>query len=176
MHPIIPLLLVATLAACTPPNNPTSAEPKPISSENNSSHEDSFTSTFPVQIGNEKGSVKIVGIRRIQDKTITNRTFTISLEGIKEHTLSKQIDRATFEQFKENALSKDAIGVDFWRDMTIQRLEFDFVRGNTLYFTAILKNRVAQKAIAGRFSVFYSSSKKGQVYGWITDEVQDLSN
>jgi hypothetical protein len=134
---------------------------------------DTINSSFPVRIGNDKGSVKIVGQRKYENKKLTTSNFVISLVDITNLSLSKRIDKSILIDQNKIIILKDTINSDYLDSAIIKNIEFDFVRANTLYFNAILENPIEGKEIIGRFNLFYRTKKKGTVYGWTTDEIKE---
>jgi hypothetical protein len=134
---------------------------------------DSTRTSFPVQIGNDKGSVKIVGVRAFKDEELSSSDFIISLNDIANFSITKRIDKSVLIDSNETVLLKDSLKGDFLKSAIIKTIEFDFVRSNTLYFNAILENPLEGKEIIGRFNLFYRTKKKGVIYGWITDEIKE---
>lgn len=134
---------------------------------------DTLNSSYPVQIGNDKGIIKVVGIRTYEDQKLMISDFVISLNGIPNFSISKRIDKSVLIDSNETVLLKDTVNSDYLNSAIIKNVEFDFVRANTLYFNAILENPIDRKEIIGRFNLFYRTKKKGIVYGWITDEIKE---
>lgn len=133
---------------------------------------DTLKSSYPVQIGNDKGLIKILGIKTYEGKKLTSSNFYISLNDIPKFTLYKQIDKNVLIDSNETVFLKDTVNYDYLNSALIKNMEFDFVRANTLYFNATLENPIVGKEIIGRFNLFYRTKKKGMVYGWITDDVK----
>ena len=137
---------------------------------------DSVNSSFPVQIGNDKGSVTIVGYRKYEDNKLTTSSFIISLVDIAHISLSKKIVKSVLIDQNKTIMLKDTLNYDYLNSAIIKTIEFDFVRSNTLYFKAILENPIEGKEIIGRFNLFYRAKKKGKIYGWITDEIRETNH
>lgn len=146
-------------------------EPKQV--ESNGIIVDTLKSSFPVQIGNDNGTVKVFGIRTYEDQKLTNSDFVISLNDVPNFSITRRIDKTVLIDSNETVLLKDTVNSDYLTSAIIKNVEFDFVRANTLYFNAILKNPIDGKEIIGRFNLFYRTKKKGIVYGWITDEIKE---
>lgn len=171
----IKILILVFLASCS--NNPENRliesvgkELKPVAS--NEIIVDTLHSSFPVQIGNDNGSVNVVGIRTYENQQLTGSDFVISLNDIPSYSMIKRIDKTVLIDSNETVLLKDTVNSDYLNSAIIKNVEFDFVRANTLYFNAILENPIDGKEIIGRFNLFYRTKKKGMVYGWITDEIK----
>lgn len=146
-------------------------ESKPIESDKILT--DTLDSSFPVQVGNDKGLVKVVGIRTYEGKKLTDSDFVISLNDITNYSISKKIDKSILIDSNTTVNYKDSVNSDYLNSAILKNVEFDFVRANTLYFNAILENAVDGKEIIGRFNLFYRTKKKGIVYGWFTDEIKE---
>ena len=136
---------------------------------------DSISTSFPLQIENEKGEVVITSYPQYLDYELIANDFVITLKGISNYSLSKQINKHVLMDRISTLLLKDSINSKFIEEAVLQKVEFDFVRSNTLYFKAALLNPIEGKEILGRFNLFYRTAKKGTVYGWITDEVREIS-
>ncbi len=134
---------------------------------------DTLNYSFPMGIGNDKGSVKVVGIRTYEDEKLASSYFIISLTDFKNYSVFKKIDKSILIDSNEIVLLKDTFNSDYLNLAIIKDVEFNFVRSNTLYFNAILENPIAKKEIIGRFSLFYRTKKKGIISGWITDEINE---
>ena len=146
-------------------------ESKPIVS--NQTIIDTIRTSFPVQIGNDKGLVKVVGIRTYRNEKLAGSNFVISLNNIPNFSITKRIDKSILIDSNETVLLKDTLNADFLKSAVIKTVEFDFVRSNTLYFNAVLENSLKAKEITGRFNLFYRTKKKGLIYGWVTDEIKE---
>ncbi len=133
---------------------------------------DTITSLFPIQIGNDQGEVKIVGMRTFENNKFTNSKFIIALNELQDFSISKEVNKTILIDSNKTVRLKDTIHSDYLNGAIIKTIEFDFVRSNTLYFKALLENPNAQKEILGRFNLFYRTNKKGKLYGWITDEIK----
>ena len=134
---------------------------------------DTLTSSFPLQIGNDKGFVKIVGIRTFEGQKLTKSDFIISLNEILNFSISKQLNKSILIDSNETVFFKDTVNTDYLNSAIIKNVKFNSVRANTLNFDAIFENSVDKKKIIGRFNLFYRTKKKGIVYGWITDEIKE---
>lgn len=141
--------------------------------ESNKVTTDTMNSIFPVQIGNDKGSVNITGIRTFESGKLAKSGFVISLDEISDFSLVREIDKSVLIDSNGSVLLKDTINSDYLNSAVIKEIEFDFVRANTLYFKTVLENPAESKEITGRFNLFYRTKKKGIIYGWITDEVKE---
>ncbi len=146
-------------------------ESKPVVAKQTIS--DTTRTSFPVQIGNDKGTVKIVGMRTFKNEKLAGSDFVISLNDIANSSITKRIDKGILIDSNETVFIKDTLNDDFLKSAVIKTIEFDFVRSNTLYFNAILENPLEAKEIFGRFNLFYRTKKKGLIYGWITDEIKE---
>ncbi|WP_159038510.1 hypothetical protein [Brumimicrobium mesophilum] len=144
--------------------------------ESNGIYLDTINSTYPLQIGNNKGFVKVFGVGTYKDQKLIKSDFLISLVNIPNFSISKKIDKAVIIDSNENLLLKDTVNYDYLDLAIIKNVEFKFVRANTLYFNAILENPIDGKIIRGSFNLFYRTKRKGEVYGWITDEINEYLN
>ena len=179
MKYIIPILFFFTLTACANEENKKTGEAIVIeekSSEKNELYRDTISSTFPVQIGNDVGLVQIVGERIFINEQLTDSDFLVSLGEIQDFSISKHLNKEILIDSNKTVLLKDSIKADYLNGAIIKEVEFEFVRSNTLYFKAVLENPIDHKEIKGRFNLFYRTKKKGLVYGWITDEVNELAS
>lgn len=136
---------------------------------------DTTNTSFPIQIGNDKGLLKITAYRSYKDQKLTNSNFIITLADIPQYSMSKKLSKRDVIDANETVILKDTIHADYLNGAILKKIEFDFVRSNTLYFNAVLENSVAEKEILGRFSILYTTKQKGMIYGWITDEVKETT-
>ena len=179
MKYIISIAFILALAACANEENEKEGMATVIeeqSPEKNEIFRDTISSSFPVQIGNDKGLVQIVGERTFINKQLADSDFLVSLDEIQGFSISKYIDKEILIDSNKTVLLKDSINVDYLNGAIIKEVEFEFVRSNTLYFKVLFENPIDHKEIKGRFNLFYRTKKKGLVYGWITDEVNELAS
>ncbi|GEM_PF-6114982 len=134
---------------------------------------DSVTSRYNVQVGNDKGFVVIQGGRNLSDGIISNSTFNIQLQEIEEHFVEVNVNTSNLIDSNKFCYFLDSANQDFTSGAVIESIEFASIRSNTLYFKATLINPAESKLIQGRFNLFYRTKKKGMIYGWITDEVEE---
>lgn len=173
---IILILALASFISCADHGKSKSTESemnKSKTAEVNKVTSDTVTSSFPVQIGNDKGSVNVQGIRTFKGGKLTRSDFVISLADISNYSLVRDINKSDLIDSNGSVLLKDTIHSDYLNSAIIKEIEFDFVRANTLYFKAVLENSEKKKEIIGRFNLFYRTKKKGIIYGWITDEINE---
>ena len=171
------IILIAVLIACSNESNETITDSEYLETEiikEEKTLNDTIRSSYPVQIGNDKGFVHVVGKRTFKDRKLVNSIFSIRLKEIKDFSISRQIDQNTLVDSNSTNLHLGSIENDFLHSASIKHIEFQGVRSNTLYFKARLENPDLGKEIIGRFNLFYRTKKKGLVYGWITDEVRQL--
>jgi len=147
----------------------------PIDMEENEILLDTISASFPVQIGNDKGSVKIVGERTFKNKELTSSAFLISLLEIQDFSISKPIDKEVLITSKPPKQTQNFPKSEYLDKAVIKSIKFKGVRSNTLYFNVLLENPIDGKEIIGRFNLFYRTKEKGTVYGWIIDEIKDTS-
>ena len=134
---------------------------------------DTISAKAPVRIGNDFGKVHIKGVRVYRGNKLARSDFEISLEEIDAHPLVRPLNISSIVDSIQTVLFKDTTTQDYTQRAIIRSIDFEFVRANTLYFIAELENPTEHKEIFGRFSLFYRTQKKGQLYGWITDRVKD---
>ena len=130
---------------------------------------DSINTSFPVQIENEKGFIKIFGQRQFKNNQLISSNFTISIADIPKYLLVQNIEKESFKISDTDLKKTDTINMN---NFVIKNIKFEFVRANTLYFNAVLQNPLNKREIVGRFNLFYQTNKKGRVYGWIVDEIR----
>lgn len=173
------ILTLASLTSCSDNGKNKSMESELKESkvtELNKVTSDTLNSIFPVQIENDKGSVNITGIRTFKNGKLAESGFVISLVDISDFSLIRELDKSVLIDSNGTVLSKDTINSAYLNSAVIKEIEFDYVRANTLYFKTVLENPAESKEIIGRFNLFYRTKKKGNIYGWITDEVKETLN
>ena len=130
---------------------------------------DSINTSFPIQIENEKGFIKIFGQRQFKNNQLISSNFTISIADIPKYLLVQNIEKESFKISDTDLKKTDTINMN---NFVIKNIKFEFVRANTLYFNAVLQNPLNKREIVGRFNLIYQTNKKGRVYGWIVDEIR----
>jgi len=135
---------------------------------------DTTTATFPIQIGNDKGTVEITGIKTYANEDLTASHFLVSLLDVESYSITKRLSKSDLIDTNESVHLLDTTNADYLENAAINDLEFHFVRGNTLYFNCTLVTSTAGMEIVGRFCLFYRTKRKGIVYGWYTDELNRL--
>ncbi|GJM34899.1 MAG: hypothetical protein DHS20C18_39000 [Saprospiraceae bacterium] len=127
---------------------------------------------YPIKIGNHKAVVRIVGWDILENGVSKGRRFKIELTEKGFELLSVDVDKSVLIDNNETVHFLDSLNADYTPQAVIKDITYDFIRGNTLYFKAILENPEQNKEILGRFNLFYGTERKGEIYGWITDEVK----
>ncbi|MEM7087587.1 MAG: hypothetical protein AAF489_15480 [Bacteroidota bacterium] len=125
--------------------------------------------TYPIKIGNDDG---LVSVLKISNSKADH--FVIDLDYRKEKVFSIYADKYVLIDSTQNPMFLDTLHSDYTRGARLVDVKYLFVRGGTLYFSATLENVGQQKKMEGRFNVFYSPARKGEVYGWITDTVYPM--
>ena len=178
MNGIIRIFLVLFFVSCTnKTGNKTIASKteasKPLKQDVLSA--DTLNTAFPAKVGGFNGTVNIKGIRNFKNDTLIASDFLISLDDISIFNVSRRVDKKILIDYNKFVYFKDTVNLDYLNNAVLKSVEFDVVRANTLYFSAILENPIEGKEIHGRFNLFYKTDRKGIVYGWITDEVRETS-
>lgn len=168
------LMLLVLLASCS--QKPTEIQRKTSLKPSNTLHTDSLKKSFPVRIENSTGEIVISGFRTFKDKLLVDSYFTITLLNIDHYSIFKTIKASNI--FEPNELQKemDSVKGEFLDSAILKSLEFRSIRSNTLYFNAILENPKEGKEIKGRFNLFYRTKKKGILYGWQRDEINNTNH
>lgn len=147
--------------------------PKPVIS--NQIVTDTIKTTSPISIGNNKGTITIIGSRTFKDKQLTKSNFVISLNDIPNISLTKRINKDTLINTNKTVYLKDTISDDLLASTVIKTITYTGIRSNTLFFSVVLEAPLKKKEIIGRFSLFYQTKKKGTIYGCFIDEVKEIS-
>ncbi|MEM6722744.1 MAG: hypothetical protein AAF598_01835 [Bacteroidota bacterium] len=171
------ILSLFSMLVCLIACHPQSPKEEPISNDsipNVVQHVDTIFHQFPVLIANDRGTVQINGLRTLENQRITTSRFNIGLLGFPQRELAFQIDEHTIQDHLPDFYSNDSTLLAFLNEAVISDITFDFVRANTLYFNLKLENTSLKKQLFGRFNVFYQTKRKGQLYGWMLDDVQPL--
>ncbi|WP_378289202.1 hypothetical protein [Aquimarina rubra] len=176
---IIKIIVVIFLVSCsdkpdTKKEETTTSEQDPIVS--NTVVIDTITNAFPVRIGNDKGVINVLGVRTFENQKLVASDFLISLYDIPNISISEKLNKRILIDSNDTILLKDSLHYDFLNTAIIKKVDYNLVRSNTLYFKAVLENPNQKKKITGRFGLLYNSKKKKKIYGWITDEIQDIDN
>ncbi|WP_378184099.1 hypothetical protein [Aquimarina sp. SS2-1] len=137
---------------------------------------DTIDETFPVGIGNDKGTIRVIGVRTFKNRKLIDSDFLILLHDIPNIATSEKLNKDILIDSNTTVLLKDSLHYDFLNTAIIKKVHYDAVRLNTVYFKAVLENPKQKKKITGRFGLLYNSKKKKKFYGWITDEIQDIDN
>lgn len=130
---------------------------------------DTINTAYPIQIGNHKGLVSVKKI--VEGKP---KYFVIDLDYRNEKVISVHVDKGVVIDSNKTRMFLDTLNLDHTHGATLTYVKYEFIRGNTLYFEATLENEAAQKEVYGRFNLFYGTPRKGEVYGWITDSIQEI--
>ena len=168
---IVTLLLVSCSSDSKRHNSSSSSEKENKNAE--ALVVDTLTKSFPIQLGNDKGQLKIIEEKEFELQKFKDNRFIVSLEGFPGISFSKDIDMRTILEFAKEDL-KGPVTFDYLEEAIIVEIDFTGVRSNTLMFNARLINSKQGKEILGRFSLFYRTGKKGKVYGWFVDEVRSI--
>lgn len=129
---------------------------------------------FPIRIGNDQGTVEIIGILTYMNDTITESFFEIDLKGLNNYSFTKQIEKTDLIDSSENVNFKDSLNLDFTENAIIYRMNFKAVRSDALFFDVILKNQLENKEIYGLSTIIYRFKRKGTVLNWLTKELKNL--
>jgi len=135
--------------------------------------QDNIIREYPIRIGNDQAMLRILNVFNKEKST---REFSIQLTKEGEEKLNKDIDVNTLFNLNETVSILDTTTSDYLIGSSIKEIIYSGIRSNTLYFKTELENMKANKKIKGRFNLFYRTNKKGKVYGWITDEIENLKN
>jgi len=125
---------------------------------------DTLKTTYPIQIGNDKGLITVHEISRAKPVH-----FIIDLDYRNQKVFSVYVDKHVVIDSIKRPFFLDTLHLDYTHGAILTSVKYEAIRGSTLYFAAILENKEQQKAVEGRFNVFYNPSRKGQIYGWISD-------
>jgi len=136
--------------------------------------QDTLSNVFPVRIGNDHGEIKVVAHRTVTNDILTKSDYVISMYGLPDDSLTRKLDITDLIDKNDFIRFQDSLNSDYTEGAVIKEIKYDFVRSNTLYFDAILQNPKAQKEMIGRFSLYYSPKRKGEISGWFTDEIVDI--
>ncbi len=131
---------------------------------------DTLVQKYPERIGDDMVTIEVYSMPPVTASE-AGRHFKIRL--VRKGTQELFIDVTPYVLFKLNqtVLFKNAAEADFTDGAMIKEIVYKNVRANTLYFSAVLENPAENKTIKGRFNLFHSTDRKGEIYGWITDEV-----
>lgn len=170
------IFLVLSLQACQiGAGNNSKPEDKPQDVLENRMRVDSSSQGFPIQIGNEKGIMEVYQFQKFKNDEWQGGEFKLHLKNIPSHRLFKTLNKHRLIDSNSNVVYMDSAHSDYLQEAYIKSVTYDFVRGNTLYFQAILLNPKMKKLIRGRFALFYRGPKKGLVYSWISDGINDFN-
>ncbi len=139
--------------------------------EQPTSPRDTTIQQYPERIGNEMVTIEVMNMPPVTENE-KGRHWKIRMEREGKTELSIDVTPYVLFELNQTVLFKNAANVDFTDGAIIQEIEYKSVRSNTLYFSAILENPTEGKEVKGRFNLFYSTNRKGEIYGWITDEVR----
>lgn len=141
----------------------TQSEKRPIPTFNEL-HIDSILSSFPVQVGNDKGQIVIKAIRTFENDTLVRSSFLVTLDSIEDYSISKFI---TIDVLRESGMKEDEQDStkSVYQSTVISEMIFEGIRSNTLTFKTLISNTKTGENISGRFNLFYRTQKKGLVYG-----------
>lgn len=131
---------------------------------------DTVLTTYRFKIVNDTA---ILNIQKINEDLKNHFILHLNYRG--KNVLTKRLDKANIIEENQSRMFLDSINNDYTAKSNIKDIEFLFTRGSTLYFKCTLENNLEKKKIHGRFNLFYKSDRRGLVYGWITDEVNNLT-
>lgn len=132
---------------------------------------DTVKTTYPIQIGNDKALVTVHEIRRSKPDH-----FIIELDYRNEKVFSVNVDKQTLMDVDKTPVFLDTLFLDYTQRAALTAVKYEAIRGSTLYFEGIFEDAERQKAVKGRFNVFYNPSRKGQIYAWHSDTVHNIDS
>ena len=132
---------------------------------------DTLITTYPIQIGNDAGLISVKKI--MKDKP---NHFIIELDYRNERVFSVNVDKQTLMDVDKTPVFLDSLFLDYTQRAILTSVKYEAIRGSTLYFEGIFENTEQQKAVKGRFNVFYNPTRKGQIYAWHSDTVYDIGS
>lgn len=135
----------------------------------NQFHRDTVLNTYRFKIVNDIATLDIKKI--VVDSKIH---FILDLDYRGSEILNKRLSKKDVIDENKTRLFLDTLTNDFTGRAILKDIKFKFTRGSTLYFDAVLLDTILQNKIFGRFNLFYKTDRKGEIYGWITDEVYNL--
>ena len=127
---------------------------------------DTLTTTYPIQIGNDKA---LITVKKIIGGNPNH--FLIDLDYRNEKAFSVYADKQVLIDSTKSPFFLDTIQLDYTAGAILTSIKYKAIRGSTLNFSAVLENEAQQKIVEGRFNIFYDPARRGQFYGWITDSV-----
>ena len=131
---------------------------------------DTSVVSYNLQIGNDPARVEVTTISNNDAKD-----FSLDFFHKNEKKLSRSISKSDLIELNSSKLFLDSLTQDHTKDARLVDFKYQFVRGNTLYFEAMMRNEAQKKRIYGRFNMFYQTYRKGEIYGWITDSVKPIN-
>ena len=138
--------------------------------EVNYSLKDTLVKENLIQIGNSKALLKVLKINKIGASD-----WFVELHQNNKENFQVSIDKKTIIDLLRIDQKNDFTNRLTIDDFEIKYIQYKKIRANSLYFKICLKNKVDNNLIYGRFNLFYQTKRKGEIYGWITDEIEEIS-
>lgn len=139
--------------------------------EQPASPRDTLIQQYPERIGNDMVTIEVMNMPPVTENA-KDRHWKIRMERKGKTELAIDVTPYVLFKLNQTVLFKNAANADFTDGAVIKEIAYKSVRANTLYFSTILENPEEGKEIEGRFNLFYSTDRKGEIYGWVTDEVR----
>ncbi len=128
---------------------------------------DTILNTYRFKIVNDTATL---GIKKIVLNS--KNKFILDLDYRDSKILVQELSKKDVIDENKTRFFLDTLTNDYTNQAALNDIKFKYTRGSTLYFEAILIDTIQKNKIFGRFNLFYKTQRKGDVYGWITDEVK----
>jgi len=132
---------------------------------------DTTLTRYPMAIANDKSVVEVRRIRK--GRTLD---WQIRLIRAKKEILRTPVTKTLVVDSNSTVFYQDSLHQKYMVGAIIREISYDFIRANSLYFNVIFENTEADKEIQGRFNLYYGPKRKGEIYGFITDNMSDISS